>query len=484
MKKLLAKWFDDNYAKTAFGLFLIGLFLRLYRLNDFVTFLGDQGRDAIIIKRMLTFEHFPAIGAPTSVGQVYLGPFYYYFIAPWLLFFRFEPIGLAIGVAIFSSLYLLINYFIVKDLLNKKTALVSTALITFSSILIEYSRFSWNPNLLPLFSLLTVYFFIISLQKKRTVFFALTGAFLSFAIQLHYLSLFLIPPLCIGAIVYGFENKKKVKKIVTGTFIAIASFMLFSLPLVVFDVRHQFLNLKNFITLFSTSSVVASNKIRMLFSTFWYLNNYLFSARLNGLISSALLILLFLACIILLRKKENIRSIMLFFMLLLFGISLYNGPKVPHYFGMIYPIYAVVIAYFISRLPHWILRKGFLIIVMAVFIVLQSKEYYFLWGRGSNQIAHAKRISTIILHNITNQKYTVTGLPQQYSDSIYRYFLEIWGRRSIEKDSIERAEELFVICDGSCWPIGNPQWDIAFFAPNKVAGKWSIDNVTIYKLTR
>src|SRR4030042_5978400 len=93
---------------------IIGVFLRFYKFTGFVTFLGDQGRDAIIIKRILTFEHFPAIGAPTSIGQVYLGPFYYYFIAPWLLFFNFNPIGLAIGVGFFSSLFLLINYLIVK----------------------------------------------------------------------------------------------------------------------------------------------------------------------------------------------------------------------------------------------------------------------------------------------------------------------------------------------------------------------------------
>ena len=105
---------------------IIGVFLRFYRLNGFVTFLGDQGRDAIILKRILTGEHFPAIGPPTSVGQVYLGPFYYYFIAPWLLLFNFNPIGLAVGVAIFSSLYLLINYLIVKELFDKKIALIST----------------------------------------------------------------------------------------------------------------------------------------------------------------------------------------------------------------------------------------------------------------------------------------------------------------------------------------------------------------------
>jgi len=50
--------------KLVILLILVGIFLRLYKLNEFATFLGDQGRDAIIIKRIITFEHFPALGRP------------------------------------------------------------------------------------------------------------------------------------------------------------------------------------------------------------------------------------------------------------------------------------------------------------------------------------------------------------------------------------------------------------------------------------
>ena len=103
MKAIISKLYKDKYLFSIIILFLIGLFLRLYHIYSFVTFLGDQGRDAIILKRIITFEHFPAIGPPTSIGQVYLGPFYYYFIAPWLWISNFDPIGPAIGIAIISS---------------------------------------------------------------------------------------------------------------------------------------------------------------------------------------------------------------------------------------------------------------------------------------------------------------------------------------------------------------------------------------------
>ena len=151
MKALINKIRQDKYLQMTFGIFLIGLFLRLYKLNAFITFLGDQGRDAIVIKRILTFEHLTAIGPPTSIGQVYLGPFYYYFIAPWLFLFNFNPLGLAFGVAFISSIFIIINYFIVNDLFNKKIAFLSSVFLTFSTIIIEFSRFSWNPNLLPIF---------------------------------------------------------------------------------------------------------------------------------------------------------------------------------------------------------------------------------------------------------------------------------------------------------------------------------------------
>jgi len=87
--------------------------LRFINLNSHVTFLGDQGRDAIIMKRIVTFEHFPAIGAPTSIGMVYLGPFYYYFMAPWLLLFNFNPLGPAFGVAFLSVILGLLAYYLI-----------------------------------------------------------------------------------------------------------------------------------------------------------------------------------------------------------------------------------------------------------------------------------------------------------------------------------------------------------------------------------
>ncbi len=480
MKKIIKNIFKDKYVPVVFLTFLIGVFLRFYRLGEFVTFLGDQGRDAVIIKRILTLEHLPAIGPPTSVGQVYLGPFYYYFIAPWLLIFKFNPVGLAFGVAFFSSLYLLINYFVVKNLFNKKTALISTVLITFSSVLIDFSRFSWNPNLLPLFTLLTIYFLIKALETKRILYFILTGSFLSFCLQLHYLALFLIPPMIIVSIIPPFPPNWQVRW--TGRIIMFFSFLFFSLPLLIFDLRHNFLNSKNFINLFKNSGNMATNKLSSLILTFESLNRFTFNLQINKIFLVAFLGALLITFLLLIRKRGNLRIVFIFFVFLLLGTSLYGGPKHPHYFGVLYPLYYVIIAHFLSLFTTSLFGNFLMLFFLSVFIFFNSKGYYFLSQKGSNQITKARKIGEIIYKNTSSKKFTTTFLPYKYSDSTYRYFLEIWGKKPIEKDSLEKTDELFVICEEKCQPIGDPQWDIAYFAPNKIAETWMVNNVKIYKL--
>ena len=146
---------------------LCAAFLRMWRLGDFAMFLADQGRDAIIIKRIVMLEHFPLIGPPSSIGQVYLGPFFYYLVAPFLFLFGLNPVGLAFGVSLLSIVGIVIGYFVVQKALNEKIALVFLVLSAFSYQLIWMARFSWNPNLLPVFAFFTLYFLYKALETKR-----------------------------------------------------------------------------------------------------------------------------------------------------------------------------------------------------------------------------------------------------------------------------------------------------------------------------
>jgi len=484
MKALINKIKKDKYFKYVIGVFLIGTFLRFYRLNAFITFLGDQGRDAIVIKRILFFEHFPAIGAPTSIGQVYLGPFYYYFIAPWLLLFNLNPLGLAFGVALISSVFILINYLLIKELFNEKIAFMSTVFLAFSKTIIEFSRFSWNPNLLPYFSFLLYYFFVKSLRDKKYMWSFLSGMFLSFSLQLHYLSLFFIPSIILLYCLELIRKKGEIVKILKNAGVLFISFIFFSVPLFIFDFRHNFLNLNNFIALSKTSSNISENVFILFFKTFPVFNQYVFNVKLNAILLYAILTILIFTLIYLFKKNWKLTCVLIFFLLTYFCLSLFGGPKYPHYFLELYIFYFILLSYFLYDINNIKFGKIIIFIFLISFIFTNMQDYYIFKNIGSFQLEKAKKISRIIFNNIDKTRYSITSLPMNYSDTTYRYFLEIWNKKPIDKESFEKGQELFVICEDKCDPLNSPQWDIAYFGGNKIEETWKSNNVKIYKLIK
>src|SRR3989304_5692453 len=148
-KSQITKWVKENRLE-AFWLaviLLIGAFFRLYRIDEYMTFLGDEGRDAIIVRRLLVNFDPILIGPGTSVGNMYLGPIYYYMIAPFLLLFNFSPVGPSVFIALLG-------------------------------IITIYSMWKvWN--------------------EKKWKWLVVTGISLSIVLQSHYLGLLLIPVLFI-----------------------------------------------------------------------------------------------------------------------------------------------------------------------------------------------------------------------------------------------------------------------------------------------
>jgi len=170
---------------------VLGGWLRFFRLPETVMFMGDQGRDAMIVANI--FRHFDLvfIGPVTSVGNMYLGPFYYYFMLPWLWLTYPSPMGPVIAVALVNTLAVALVYFLGRRLVGKKAALIACVLTAVSSVAVVYSRFSWNPNLSVLFSLLMLYATHAAMTKstKNWAWVALIAGIL---IQLHYVNLIMI----------------------------------------------------------------------------------------------------------------------------------------------------------------------------------------------------------------------------------------------------------------------------------------------------
>jgi len=465
---------------TAFLLILIAIFLRFYKLGEFTTFLGDQGRDAIIIKRIVTFQHFPAIGAPTSIGQIFLGPFYYYFIAPFLLLFNFNPLGLAYGVAFFSIVGLIFGYFIVNKYLSKQTAVVFLFFAVFSYVLIEYSRFSWNPNLLPLFSFMTLYFMYLVFENDKLVDYLILGALISFSVQLHYLGIFLFFPLFF-TFAYKIIVKKKssnIKNIAVG----VISCLFFSIPLIIFDLKHQALNSKNFLNLIFKKEVVSQESIfTRILNTNKEFYFHVFKWEFNSTIAIAIT---FLIGYLIFRSKKNylVKINTVNFLSFIFFFSFLNSSRYPHYYGQIYFSFFLILASILVSIRFKI-KYIFIVVLIIFYTLFNIKSYGYFREEGSRQIERAKRIAKTFEGKIDSQSFLVIPEPFTESADPIKYFLEVSGHTSLPDDFAGQPEELFLLCYfKECAISGNPQWQLAAFK-NPVADKiWSIEGIKIYKI--
>jgi hypothetical protein len=486
MRNILAKVKKlvlDNKPLVLF-LFVI-IFLRFYALSEHITFLGDQGRDAIIIKRIVKLERLPLIGPSMSVGGVFLGPFYYYLMSPFLFLFNFNPIGLGYGVAIISVVSIILIYFILRVETNKAVATISTFLLTISAALTDLSRYSWNPNLLPYFSFFTLYFFYKSLKSKGYFFPFLFGMFFSLSMQLHYLVSALVVVFALFTIAEYFKTKSPLT-LFKKNIISVISFFVFYSPLIIFDLRHDFINSKSFLKIFNSTNEPVIPYFNRLFETATAFVKLSLNVNVSGSIALLLIVLITFAAIMLAYRSKSLLAAIFascsIIYILVFSILPSN--RHIHYFTPIYLSFFISIAFILAtRWKSCKICKYFILLLLLFLSYTNLGSLKYILVKGSNPVPRARKIASSIFSEVKKDSFQMVALPYTESDAPYRYFIEIMGKTPLPEDTIDNPDELFVLCfENKCEILNNGQWQIAAFSNKKVEKSWVIEGIRVYKV--
>ena len=118
----------------------LGVGLRAYKVVDNFPFSAELGDNLLDIKNAIEGGYIPLVGPPTSHPWLYFGPLYYWLMMPIMAVFNYDPLAALFTGIITGSLIILLNYFVVKDVLEGKTALLSSFFIAVSPLFIQYSR--------------------------------------------------------------------------------------------------------------------------------------------------------------------------------------------------------------------------------------------------------------------------------------------------------------------------------------------------------
>lgn len=484
---------NKNKIGIALILFLLMLtsFLRLYRIDQLIVFNYDQARDALYTKRLVADHKFRLVGPQSSPG-FYTGPAYYYVMAPFLWLTGLNPVGMDLGVAIINIFTVLILFFLLKKTSN--SLLISFVLSLMYSIqpqVVWQSRFSWNPNITPFFSV----FFILGLLfvlEKKTWGWIISLVSLGFLVNLHFTTLCLVPMI----LFFVFLQRKN--KVFDRRFLF--SWLLFFViisPFLIMELRHNFPNMRYFYKFLTEGPAVNLPSSPLIYGI-WAKSKFLFVKLLfgvnNDLIAVLIIFAILAAYLSIVNNCKNKQKNLLFFYPICFLIlmsALYRFTFFEYYLTFLYPmtygILGIIFSNFLKKKTDFLL---FLIFVPLVLINIR-KDINMLKGKSVSD--NLQEVASVIASDNINTNFNIVGVwdgdRYDHNGVDYRYFLEtFYNMRALDWDvnGYQNSEILYVVSNSKNFdPLRSNIWEIRLFNPQKISKELRVNNIiSIFKLSK
>lgn len=427
-------------------LVILTFVLRIIKLEELFYFTYDESIPAFVGRRMILWQHIPLIGGVTPFG-FHLAPYFYWFYSLLLFFAKLNPIiwGYA-GAAIATATTFLIFKF-GQTLGSKKVAVTAAIFWAFSYLVNIYDRHLWALYWGPLISGVTLIslYKIIKGQEKFTYLLGITLALGIHADPSNFVFLLL-------AIVVWIIYKLPVKK---STFLA-AGLIIFSfLPLVIFDIRHNFANTRPVIEFwkqgrnypgfdlgkFINNSLIfprAASRLIYPFGDNEIAKQYSYCQTNVKEKYQALpwYFVLFWAIVIVsfvvwsIRRKNNPwRLIGLLLILYFLGIHLYGtifrADIFEHYITSTFAVFLLIIALIISLLP-----KKLWLIALAIFVAVNLGKI--LKSQNSMGLANKRQAIEFTMQQVGDRSFSLDSLSTCWKWNGYRYLFTVFGKEPVK----------------------------------------------------
>ncbi|OGM13467.1 hypothetical protein A3A76_03930 [Candidatus Woesebacteria bacterium RIFCSPLOWO2_01_FULL_39_23] len=221
---------------------LVAFFLRIYKVGEYFMFEHDQDLASWFVKDVLVNKHLRLIGQETSTQGVFIGPLYYYLLVPFYYLFNMHPLSGVIFITILSLFSLLSVYFVFTKMFNRSVGLITTLIYAVSYYTIYNDRQVVPTTPVITWSVWYLFGINLLLKGKQKQGFIVLGILLALIWHLNF-SLILLAPL-IPISLYVSRKKIDVTTLVTGLVIIFIT----SLPLIAFEFRHNFNQVKGILS--------------------------------------------------------------------------------------------------------------------------------------------------------------------------------------------------------------------------------------------
>lgn len=450
-KKYFSIFLKDKTLLILLVLCLLTFFLRVIKIEDLFYFTYDEEIPAYVGRRLILFHHIPLIGGVTPFG-VHLAPYFYWFMGGLLGLSNLNPIIWGWAGAVLSIFTTLLIYIVGRDLSSKKTGIFAAILWTFSYLANLFDRHLWALYWGPIVALITIFCLnkIVKNYKRSKKYIYILAIVLAISFHADLSNFVFILLTLIVWFIYKLPIKKEF-------LISLGIFLIFLMPLVIFDLRHDFANSIRPVSRYleqkptqkvETSNVVLNNILiypvtssRLVYS--WgdnetskqysycqeYIEERLKAVPLIAILISSGILIGFLIWSSKNRKYKgwlivNLTIITFFVGLSIYGI-VFSGPVYEHYITGLFPLFFLILALVLSKLPNKIA-----LILLLIFISFNL--YKLSNAQDSLGYKNKKEAIAYTLSQIDDREFSLESLSSCWKYSGYRYMFDVFGRPPIK----------------------------------------------------
>lgn len=430
-------------------LLILTFLLRIIKLEELFYFTYDESVFAFVGRRIILWQHIPLIGGATPFG-FHVAPYFYWFFALGLFLGNLNPIIWGYIGALIAMFTSFMSYVVGKALFSTKAGILAASFWTFSYLANVYDRHFWGLYFGPLFSLIVIYLLnkIIRGNQKFIYPLALFLGLIIHADLSYYVFLILT---ALTWIIF----KLPVRRV---TFIALGIIVLSFLPLVVFDIRHDFANTKPILTFlrqgkntpgfdsqkFINNSLIFPQTFTRLIYPFGdneiskqysYCRTYI-QEKLQ-FIPWYLTLASFITLVSFIfwnfkkgtKSGNSTRILGLLTVLYFLGVQIYGtifrADIFEHYITGIFAVFLLIFAKIVSSFP----KKTWLV-VLALFITFNLLKLSQV--KNSMGLSYKKQAIEYTMNQVGNEPFSLDSLSTCWKWNGYRYLFAVYGREPVK----------------------------------------------------
>lgn len=461
--KVCMKRFLRKELLVLYLIIVLGALLRLQGvLTNSFAFTFDVGRDMLALWNIVYVHKIPLIGATTGLPGVFYGPWWYYMLSIPYFLFSGNPQGIALTMSLIGILAIIAAFFVGRKAGGNFLGLCFSAFIAVSPVLISLSSQIWNPNIAPLFVILIIYVLtkIFSFNKKNNQkYYFLLGLLLALNIDFEIVfGILLLLGVFISLILINYKNIsfKSMAILISGGLIIFA-------PRMLFELRHQFIMTKSFISFLTTSGDSSSdassffaiiiNRVNIFFNLF----NSTLAAENK---TFGLLIIIFISAALLFFYKsakkpvENLfKTSFIVLVTFLIGTVFFSHDIWPHYLVGVPVFYILIFScclYLVSKRFTGLFMP---IVALIIFLInlnpiaLAQNYNKPLWEGDSSVYRNQLAVIDYVYKHANKKEFKYVVYTPPIYDFSYQYLFKWYGPKKYHYSPLSQSNLAYFILE-------------------------------------